>query len=284
MSSNNFFKSDLFGIYNIVQASMIVYPKEIIIATLRDFFSKDSYYHFSKDQWGFPNTTDHTDLPPGADLPFGPGANPQLNPDPVLPTRLYIGENYHYNGIFYPAVLVKSGGTRYVPISINRNQETIDFSKTLYYDGYGNETIVLRPISIVTAGAWEGSIVVDVMARSLRARDDLVEAIGMCFTEVHFDDLHQVGIIVKPISVGAPSETNDRNDKLFRQTLTLDIRTEWRRQIPIETTIDAILFTATFQNLANPNSPVAPNLTINTEVNLGDMLAGKVQNTVIKVG
>ena len=72
MSSNNFWKTDLFGLYNIVQASMIVYPKEIIIATLRDFFSQDSYYHFAKDQWGFANTTDHTDLPPGADMPFGP--------------------------------------------------------------------------------------------------------------------------------------------------------------------------------------------------------------------
>ena len=48
MSSNNFFRSDLFGIYNVVQASMIVYPKEIIISTLRNFFARDSFYHFLK--------------------------------------------------------------------------------------------------------------------------------------------------------------------------------------------------------------------------------------------
>ena len=40
MSSNNFFKSDLYNVYNIIQASMLVYPKEVIITTLRDFFSK----------------------------------------------------------------------------------------------------------------------------------------------------------------------------------------------------------------------------------------------------
>ena len=272
MSSNNFFKSDLFGIYNIIQASMIVYPKEMIIATLRDFFSKDSYYHFSKDQWGFPNTTDHTDLPLGADMPSGFGAEPQLNPNPVLPTRLFIGENYRYNGIFYPAILVKSGGTRYVPISINRNEGQIKYEKTIFVDGYGNETLVSTPVALVTAGAWEGSIVVDVMTRSLRARDDLVEAVGMCFTEVHFETLHEVGIIVKPISVSGTSETDDRNDKLFRQTLTLDVRTEWRREIPIGNTIDAILFTANFADLYRPDSPVAANLAINTEVNLADML------------
>lgn len=272
MSSNNFFRSDLFGIYNVIQASMIVYPKEIIIATLRDFFSHDSYYHFSKDQWGFPNTTDHTDLPPGADLPFGPGAQPMLNPNPVLPTRLFIGENYRYDGIFYPAVLVKNGGSKYVPISINRDQGGVRCDRILYNDGYGNETIVNKPVALVTSGAWEGSVIIDVMSRSLRARDDLVELIAMCFTEIHFDTLHDIGIVVKPLTIGSPSETDDRNDKLFRQSLTLDIRTEWRREIPIANTVDAIFFTASFADLARPNSPAAANLTINTSVNTADML------------
>lgn len=273
MSSNNFFKSNLFGIYNIVQASMIVYPKEVIIATLRNYFSEDDYYHFSKDQWGFPNTTDHTDLPPGADLPYGPGSAPQLSPHPVLATRLFIGENYRYDSIFYPAILVKSGGSKYVPISINRNQETIKYERTLITDGYGNETIISKPISIVTAGVWEGSIIIDVMSRSLRARDDLVELIAMCLTEIQFDTLHEVGVIVKPISIGAATETDDRNDKLFRQSITLEIRTEWRREIPIGNIIETILFTANFVNLLEPNSPAAPNLTINTETNVADMLA-----------
>src|ERR1700722_19467063 len=134
MSSSNAFKSDLFAIYNIIQASMIVYPKEIIIATLKDFFSHDSYYHFQKDQWGFSNTTDHTDLPLGADLPFGPEAHPELAPNPVLSTRLFIGENYRYTNIFYPAILVKSGGTRSVPISINRNQGEVKYDKIIFVD------------------------------------------------------------------------------------------------------------------------------------------------------
>jgi len=273
MSSNNFFKSDLNGIYNIVQSSMIVYPKEVIIATLRDYFSKDSYYHFSKDQFGFPNTTDHTDLPPGADLPYGPGSQFILNPHPVLPTRLFIGENYRYNGIFYPAILVKSGGSKYVPISINRNEGTIKYERLLLVDGYGNQTVVTKPVALVTAGAWQGTIIIDIMSRSLRARDDLAEQVGMCFTEVNFEALHQIGVIVKPISISGTSETDDRNDKLFRQTITLEIRTEWRREIPIVNTIDAINFTANFLDLSQENSPVASNMTIHTGINLADMLA-----------
>jgi len=272
MSSNNFFRSDLFGIYNVVQASMLVYPKEIIIATLRNFFANDSFYHFAKDQWGFPNTTDHTDLPPGADMPYGPGSNPELNPNPVLPTRLFIGENYRYNGIFYPAILIKSGGSKYVPISINRDEGMVKYDKRLVSDGYGHVTTIYTPVALETNGAWEGTVIIDVMTRSLRSRDDLAELIAMCFTEIQFETLHQIGIIVKPISIGAATESDDRNDKLFRQSLTLEIRTEWKREIPILTTIDAILFMATFSNLSQPDSPVAANLTINTEVNIADML------------
>lgn len=249
---------------------MIVYPKEIIIATLRDFFSKDSYYHYSKDQWGFANTTDHTDLPLGADLPT------QFNKDGAnqegLSTRVFIGENYRYDGIYYPAILVKNGGGRSVPISINRNQDTVQYEDLIFEDGYGNQTTLRQPQSLVTAGAWEGSISIEVETRSLRSRDDLVELITMCFTEITFDTLVDIGLIIKPISWGAPTESDDRNDKLFRQTLTLDIRSEWRREIPVGTIIDAILFSVEFGNINNPNAPIAQNLTINTRLDLEDTI------------
>lgn len=269
MGTNNFFRSNLMSLHNFVQASMIVYPKEIIISILRDFFSKSDYYHYSKDQWGFANTTDHTDLAPGADIPTEideNGANQE-----GLPSRIFIGENFRQNGIFYPAVLVKSGGARYVPISINREQEGIQYEDILYEDGYGNSSIVHKPKAFITAGVWEGQIIIDVMSRSLRARDEIAEAIAMCFTEVTFETVEDVGVVIKPISIGAASEGDDRIDKLFRQTLTLDIRTEWRREIPVGNIIDAIFFTATFENLSQGN-PAPANLTVNTEVSLSDML------------
>lgn len=272
MSSNNFFQSDLYKIHNIVQSSMLVYPKEIIIATLREFFSKDSYYHYSKDQWGFANTTDHTDLPPGADLPSGPGARPDLNPNDILSTRLFIGEQYRYDGIYYPAILVKGGSSKYVPISLNREKGSIKYERIVLEDGYGNKTEINRPSAFITAGVWEGNINIDVLSRSLRARDDLVELIALCFTEINFETLEDIGLIIKPISIGAPSEADDRNDKLFRQSITLDIRTEWRREIPISNLIETILFTVNFADLSRPDAPVAPNLEINVVSSLTDIL------------
>jgi len=271
MSTNNVFKSDLYEIHNIIQASMLVYPKEIIISTLRDIFSKDSYYHFSKDQWGFPNTTDHTDIPLGADLPVGAFGSTAEESD-LLSTRVYIGENYRYDGIFYPAILVKSGGSRYVPISINRQKGTVRNETIIYEDGYGNESIITRPVSFVTAGAWEGSIVIDIFSRSLRARDDLAQLVGMCFSEITVDSLYDVGLLIKPPNIGAPSETDDRNDKLFRQSITLDIRTEWRREVPIGNLIDAIFFSVSFDDISRPEVPAPQNLTINTELSVLDIL------------
>jgi hypothetical protein len=271
MSANNFFTSDLFSIHNVVQASMLVYPKEMIIATLREYFSKDSFYHYSKDQWGFANTTDHTDLPSGADIPMGnPGSSATSNV--LLPTRIFIGENYREDAIYYPAILVKSGGSRYVPISMNRDQGSVQYEEMVFEDGYGNATIIKVPSAFVTSGAWEGSIVIDVMTRSLRSRDTLLEVLGMCFAEIKFDTLKDVGVVVKPPVIGGTSETDDRNDKLFRQSITLDIRTEWRREVPIGNLIDAILFTVTFGDVSRLDKPPAANLTINTETNILDML------------
>ena len=260
MASNNFFKSDLFDIHHVVQSSMLVYPKEIIIATLRDFFAKDSMYRYVKDEWGFPKVVDHTDLPIDA------GINDDLT------TRLYIGENYKFDGIYYPAILVKANSSRYVPISINREKGTIQYKGILYEDSHGNTTTLYRPDSFITAGAWEGQIGIDIMTKSLRARDDLVELVAMCFTEINVENLYDVGIIVKPPSISGPSESDDRNDKIFRQTISFDIRSEWRREIPIGNLIDTITFQVLFDNIsAKPPSP-ALNLEINTELNLTDII------------
>jgi hypothetical protein len=237
---------------------MIGYPKEIIIATLRDFFSKDSYYHYSKDVWGFPNTSDHTDLP------LGSGIHDNST------TRVFIGENYRYDGIYYPAILVKNSGTKYVPISINRDEGTVQWQFREYKDGYGNSTFFKTPKSLLFRGAWEGSIAIDIITRSLRSRDDLTELVAMCFTDITFKSLQKAGVIIKPISVGSPSESDDRNDKLFRQTITLDVRSEWRREIPISNLVEIIGFTTEFSNILQ-SSPVAQNITINTYY---DVLSG----------
>lgn len=249
--------SDLYGLYNVVQNTFIRMPKDAIIASLKEYFGKDSLYHYVSDEWGFPKTPDHTDLDPYAGIADD------------LTTRVYIGEFFRYDVIYYPAILVKGGGNRSVPISFNRDAHVVEYVSTKYVDGYGNEKIISTPSHFVFNGAWEGSINIDVITRGLRERDDLVALIGLFFVDLNWNEFFKMGISIKPtVSAGPPTETEDRNDKLFRQTITVEIRTEWRREIPILNFLDIISICTQIGNL-QPNPPqTAPNLEINTKLDL----------------
>ena len=89
-------RSDFYGTYNVVQNTLMSYPKELIISVLREEFGKDSYYHYVSDEYGYPKVVDLTDVPLNA------GINDNLT------TRIYIGESFHFDAIFYPAILVKT--------------------------------------------------------------------------------------------------------------------------------------------------------------------------------
>lgn len=262
MSTGNFFKSNLYKIHDIVQNTMIVYPKEIIIATLRDYFSLDRYYGYRTDAFGFPQTPDHTDLP----IDAGYETNDNTT------TRLYIGENYRFDGIFYPAILVKNAGGSYKPTSINMDRGKVQFAERAFQDGYGNVTVFRNPDSFIFSGAWEGAMAIDIKTRSLRSRDDLMEAVAIGLQNVTFESLKNAGVIVKPLSWGAPSETDDRNDKLFMQTITLELRSEWERRIPINNIMETINFVVEFGRTDIPDAPIAQNLTITTNLDLLDVI------------
>jgi hypothetical protein len=260
MTTNNFTRSDLYTIHNIVQNAMILYPKELVVATLRDFFSKDSWYSYRHDHFGFPQTPDHTDLPIDAGL------------HDDISTRLFIGESYRFDVIYYPAIIVRHGGSNSVPISFNRETGVTQYGKMVFQDGYGNIKTFAVPNVHIFAGAWEGSITIDVMAKDLRTRDELVQLVSLLFTDIAFNDLVKSGLIVKPLSVGAPTERDDRNDHVFIQTITLPIRSDWRREIPIANVIDIINFVVEFSRVDPTPGPVATGLTINTDISITDLL------------
>lgn len=240
---------------------MIVFPKEIVIATLRNFFKQDSFYHYSSDAFGFANTPDSTDLPVDAGL------------HDEVTTRLFIGEQYRQDVVFYPALIVKHGGANYVPISMNRERDSVQYEPRVYQDGYGNIKTFNNPASFIFAGAWEGSINIDIYSRSLRARDDLAQLVSILFADLEFRNLEKAGLVIKGVSAGGGNESDDRNDKLFRQTITLNVRSEWRRLIPIGNVIEILNFALDFGRLDVPNTPAAPNIAIKTTYTLIEALA-----------
>lgn len=240
---------------------MVIFPKEIVIATLRERFKEDSFFRYSQDAWGFPNTPDHTDLPATAGLYDN------------VTSRLYVGENYRKDDVFYPALLVKHGGASYVPISLNRELGSIQWSSRVYQDESGN--IKTFPVAehFIFAGAWEGSVNIDVLCRSPKARDELVEIVSILFMDVDNPNLQKAGLAIKGVSASGASESDDRNDKLYRTTITLNVRTEWRRHVPIGNVIEVIQASVEFGRLDDPNSPISPNLTVNNESTLVEILA-----------
>lgn len=240
---------------------MITHPKEVIIGVLKDFFSKDNtFYSFRKDEWGFTKTPDHT----GLDLDAG------LNDNQT--TRIFIGEYHRNDVILYPAILVKYNGGTSTPVGINRNQCSVQYKKILYVDGYGNSQEIYRPDTINTVGAWESSISIDILSRSLRASDEITQLVSMCLTDIYFEQLYQAGVVVKPISISGVSTQDDRNDKLFRYTITAPIRTEWLRAIPVDNLVEAINFIIEFDDLSQKYPSPAYNLSIITDVLLSEQL------------
>ena len=128
--------SDIFGLENIMQQSGIVFAKNIIIDTLREIFRRDREFAYRTDVFGFPKTPSHLGLDPEAGL------------DDTVTTRIFIGSTFRYDVKFNPSVIVKSTGTRYVPISFNQDMLSVIYTNERVVDGYGTETIIKTPHTI----------------------------------------------------------------------------------------------------------------------------------------
>lgn len=251
--------TDLYEIYHTTENTLIRYPKDAIISTLKNYFSKDSKYHFVSDEWGYPKTPDLTNVPSDA------GFHDDIT------TRVFIGDKHRFDKIFYPAIIVSTGNFKYVPLSMSRDHHVIDYELTKFIDGYGNSQIIRTPLAFTPGGIWEGTITIDVHSRGIREIEDLVELISILFVEIAPDTLYRSGIIIKPtLSGSASSDGDDRNDKLYKRTISLDIRGEWERRIPINGIINIISICADLGNLETTPEQLAPNLEINARLTLLD--------------
>src|SRR5690606_32690415 len=92
---------------------------------------------------------------------------------------------------------------------------------------------------------------------------------SLILRDIRYEELLRAGILIKRVSISAPSEMQDREQEvLYKNTVTAEIRTEWRREIPVESTVDAVNFCIEFGRLDIPQAVMAPNLTINTNINV----------------
>jgi hypothetical protein len=228
MVSGGFFSSDLYRLYNVVQNTQILQPKILLISALREYFAQDTKYHYVNDEWGFPKTPDHTDLNPKAGL----------NDDDT--TRIYIGQDNRFDIKYYPAVLIRNTGSSYFPISINQDEECVEYGYRLYIDGYGNKTSLRIPVNFIFAGAWDLTFDIDVIAEGPQDRSTIVEAINMHLQSNIRNQLTYAGLFIKNVRTGAESQEIYQNDNVYKQTISLECRGEYRRLIPITDVVEII--------------------------------------------
>lgn len=260
--TGNLVRHDLYQIHSVIQNTLVNYPIELIAGIMKEEFSNDSYYHYVSDAWGFPKVPDHTDLPIDAGL----------NDDSA--TRIWIGRSHKFNAIYYPSLIVRMTGAKYVPIAMNRNKEVIEYEKQLVIDGYGNTREYFTPKYIDLAGAWDGTITIDIHTRDIHSRDELSGILMLLFADIRFESLRKAGVLIKSgnPSLGGVSEADDRQqDKLYKATISMDIRTEWRRLIPIENIVERINLCLDFSVLGS-RTITNPNIQINQTISILDQI------------
>jgi len=256
VGSGGFFTSDLYSAYNVIQNTQILFPKALLIAALREYFAKDTKYHYVSDEWGFPKTPDHTDLDPAAG--FYDDAT----------TRIYIGQEDRFDIPYYPAVLVRYSGARYFPISINQEQDCVQYGYRLFIDGYGNKHSLRIPVYFIFAGAWDINIDIEVMAEGPQDRSTIVEAISMLLQSNIRNELTYDGLFIKSLSVGAETKELYQNDNIYKQTISLECMGEYRRLLPVSNVIEVITACIEVGHYTDEVWVPDPNLTIQFQLDL----------------
>lgn len=228
--------SNFFSDNYIIQQVCITQPKNLIIDVLRNHFSRDNIYTYRSDEYGFPLTRDLT----GTEI------------DSELTTKIMITDAYRYEVKFYPAIVIKSGGGNYKPLSFNQNS-TLKYRKHIVENIFGQKTEIKIPTHRVYAGAWEMNFSVEIYSESHSELEELVDIVAMIFQHVSWNELRANGVFVKNISIGGENAEPYGNDYVYSQTITLPVRTEWRVEIPLDNLIEKIVFY--FDSVKTPIPP-----------------------------
>lgn len=230
MTSSHRVYSDLFDFANFTRQVAIAQSKNLLIDVLRDFFRHDTFYRFETDGWGFPLVRNVTDLPPDI--------------QEKRTTRIFIGDVFRVDKRFFPAIVVKQSSGRYHPVSFNQEVTSKQYRLDLIVDGYGSSSYVRTPVHYIVAGAWDNSFEVQIMTESVPDREELADLVSAFLIGAVRQELTDAGLFIKSVSVGGESEEEFANDKIYKQSITVETYSEWRRAIPIDANslVDTINF------------------------------------------
>jgi len=219
MTTSHRVYSNLFGISDFVRQVAVSQSKNLLIDALREYFSQDVLYRYSKDGWGFPLVNNVTDLPPDI--------------QEERTTRIYIGDIFRLDKRYWPSIVIRHSSGKYAPVSFNQNQTT-KYRLDLVQDGYGNRSYIHIPTHHVITGAWDQSFEVLIACESIPDREELTDIVSSFLIGVTRQSTYESGLFIKSVSLSSEREEDYSNGKVYLQSITVDTYSEWRREIPID--------------------------------------------------
>tara|TARA_B100001029_G_C14999913_1_gene417419 strand:- start:150 stop:959 length:810 start_codon:yes stop_codon:yes gene_type:complete len=217
--------SSFFEDNHIVQQTAIVHPKTLLIDSLRKVFRNDSIFTYRDDEYGYPLTPDQT----GVDV------------DTDATTKILISDSYRYEVKFFPAIVIKSNGGQYKPLSFNQNM-TYQYRSDLIEDEFGVRKIIDTPTHRVYTGRWELGFEVGIYSESQSELEELTDIVSLALQYVLWNELRANGLFLSQVRIGAESAEPYANDYVYSTAISLSTMSEWRVEVPIENIVEKIAF------------------------------------------
>jgi hypothetical protein len=209
----------------VIQQSAIVHPKFLLIDGLRKIFRNDSIFTYRDDEYGYPLTPDQT----GIDI------------DSELTSKILISDTYRYEVKFFPAIVIKSNGGAYKPISFNQEM-TLKYRKDVVENEYGMRRVVSTPTHRIYAGRWDMNFDVMIYSESQSELQELTDIVSLALQYSLWNELRANGLFINSLRISGESAEPYANDYVYNTTISLNTLSEWRVEIPIENIVEKITF------------------------------------------
>lgn len=224
-NKDNYFYSNYFNEFNIVQQTAVTHPKTLLINCLKNYFQFDNLYTYKSDEYGFPLVKDIT------------GEDPDIGES----TKILISDIYNHEIKFFPSIVVKCNGGSYRPISFNQDG-TLQYRTHRATDNFGVERLITVPSHKVYTGAWEINFDLSIMTESQRELEELTDIVSLLLQYSCWNELRAGGLFIKTLSIGGESAEEYANDFIYSQSISLSTRSEWRVEIPISNLVEKVVF------------------------------------------
>lgn len=215
--------------------------KTILIQTLREVFTNDLVHPYKADEAGFPILPKFrfidSDEEGGID-----GVEWGNDPSNTI-TSIVITDIYRYDTKFLPAVTVRLSSGQNKDISFNQEWGSLKWAEREVLRG-GTVRFEKYPSHFIFSGSWIQNYTITIMSEDTLTRELLSDKIALILMHLKRRELEKKGVFVQNVSMGAETEeeADDRNEKYYNASLSIEVYTEWYREIPIYALVEKLNF------------------------------------------